>query len=215
MLDTDAAALRAELEKERTLTSALLERLVHCDDTACAAGTTDQTGSDLIGCRVELYWPKEKAWFAGDIVSFDRTTAKVTVAYDDGDRTSHLLTKSRWRLALREDAKLRGAPPLQVALNDALNGRVAEIISRLRTRGGSASIAAAELRLTTQGEQTRDPITGKPADFYFGEPFGEPSHKTGMAPTVAAQQLSQVHMKSNVALQQRCVFSRSEPMKPT
>jgi hypothetical protein len=89
MLDTDAVALRAELEQERALTTALLERLVRCDDAACAAAATDQTGSHLIGCRIEIYWAKEKAWFAGEVVSFDRATGKVTVAYDDGDRTSH------------------------------------------------------------------------------------------------------------------------------
>ena len=207
MLDTDAVALRAELEQERALTTLLLERLVRCDDAACAAAATDQTGSHLIGCRVEIYWAKEKAWFAGEVVSFDTATGKVTVAYDDGDRASHVLSKSRWRLALRADAKLRDVPPLQTALNDALSGRITEIISRLRNRGGTPSIAAAELRLTA--EPTRDPITGKPADFYFIEP----PHKPSLAPAAVATQLpvSEVYMKSNVTLQQRCALGHGEP----
>jgi hypothetical protein len=110
-------------------------------------------------------------------------------------------------LALRADAKLRDVPPLQTALNDALSGRITEIISRLRNRGGTPSIAAAELRLTA--EPTRDPITGKPADFYFIEP----PHKPSLAPAAVATQLpvSEVYMKSNVTLQQRCALGHGEP----
>lgn len=50
------------------------------------------------GMRIEVYWPKYKAYYKGTISSFHQTTGQHEVRYDDGDIENIKLNKEQWRI---------------------------------------------------------------------------------------------------------------------
>lgn len=60
---TELRKARSELQAERALNAALLKRLVTFEDLSSLFPSSE--AQELLGCRIEVYWTKEKAWFPG------------------------------------------------------------------------------------------------------------------------------------------------------
>jgi len=70
----------------------------------------DVRAHGLVGHRIEVYWPKEKQWYAGCIVSYDARQEKHRVMYDDGDKEWEILDQgadgqAEWRDLLEVHAR--------------------------------------------------------------------------------------------------------------
>jgi len=50
-----------------------------------------------IGDNLEIYWPLEKQYYPGTVVSIDADTEKFNIDYDDGDKETLDLTNQVWR----------------------------------------------------------------------------------------------------------------------
>jgi hypothetical protein len=48
---------------------------------------TDQNGvgDDLVGKRVEVFWPDDVEWYGGKVIGFDNSSDKHCILYDDGE----------------------------------------------------------------------------------------------------------------------------------
>ena len=56
-------------------------------------------GEEIIGRRVRVYWPGCKTWFCGTVTGVVAGSARGTrhtIAYDDGDRKAHALSRMEW-----------------------------------------------------------------------------------------------------------------------
>lgn len=51
---------------------------------------------ELVGKRVRVWWPAERAFFAGKVESFDADRLRHRVSYDDGDEEWLNMAKERW-----------------------------------------------------------------------------------------------------------------------
>ncbi|KAL1312736.1 hypothetical protein HN51_039337 [Arachis hypogaea] len=51
---------------------------------------------DVIGKRIKVYWPLDKAWYEGTVKSFDNATSKHLVLYDDDEEESLDLSKEKF-----------------------------------------------------------------------------------------------------------------------
>lgn len=50
-------------------------------------------GEEVVGRRIKVYWPLDKAWYEGSIKSFDSIASKHVVCYDDDEEESLDLSK--------------------------------------------------------------------------------------------------------------------------
>ncbi|OMO61585.1 hypothetical protein CCACVL1_23400, partial [Corchorus capsularis] len=55
-------------------------------------------GENLIGLKVQVWWPKDKAFYEGFIESFDSARKKHKVHYNDGDEEILNLKRERWEI---------------------------------------------------------------------------------------------------------------------
>ncbi|KAK7284586.1 hypothetical protein RJT34_19335 [Clitoria ternatea] len=52
-------------------------------------------GQEVVGRRIKIYWPLDKAWYEGLVKSFDNLTSKHLVHYDDDEEESLDLSKEK------------------------------------------------------------------------------------------------------------------------
>ena len=81
---------------------------LQCDDSnlsdgggaevAPSAPVDDSAASQLVGERVSVHWGGDQTWYAGVIMKMDEQCDSITVAYDDGDTISHILSTAELRL---------------------------------------------------------------------------------------------------------------------
>ncbi|KAI3718580.1 hypothetical protein L6452_19457 [Arctium lappa] len=64
----------------------------------CTFDETDTNARDLIGRRIKVWWPMDKAFYGGVVKSYDHQKKKHVVLYDDGDIEVLYLDKERWEL---------------------------------------------------------------------------------------------------------------------
>ncbi|KAL5650079.1 hypothetical protein ACJX0J_040888, partial [Zea mays] len=57
---------------------------------------------NLIGSRIKVWWPDDKMFYAGVVESFDASSKKHKVSYDDGDVEVLMLKKERWEFISEE-----------------------------------------------------------------------------------------------------------------
>ncbi|CAI9087112.1 OLC1v1021103C1 [Oldenlandia corymbosa var. corymbosa] len=76
----------------------------------CTAMESETPTTDLIGCRIKVWWPMDKEFYEGVVKSFDTEKKKHVVLYDDGDVEVLRLEKERWELVGEEDQKTRSKP---------------------------------------------------------------------------------------------------------
>ncbi|XP_024988327.1 sister chromatid cohesion protein PDS5 homolog B-like isoform X2 [Cynara cardunculus var. scolymus] len=64
----------------------------------CTLDETKTNPRDLIGRRIKVWWPMDKAFYGGVVKSYDHQKKKHVVLYDDGDIEVLYLDKERWEL---------------------------------------------------------------------------------------------------------------------
>ncbi|KAL2954094.1 hypothetical protein AAZX31_19G202700 [Glycine max] len=78
---------------------------------------------ELIGRRIKVYWPLDKAWYEGSVKSFDSLTSKHVVCYDDGEEESLDLSKEKIEWLQESSSKKlkrlrRGVPAVRKMMID-------------------------------------------------------------------------------------------------
>merc|ERR1712023_341836 len=54
-----------------------------------------ETGQELVGRPIKVYWPIDQAWYDGYVEKYDEKTMKHTVRYSDGKGEKLLLANER------------------------------------------------------------------------------------------------------------------------
>ncbi|GBG74693.1 hypothetical protein CBR_g19098 [Chara braunii] len=67
-------------------------------------------GEELVGRRVKVWWPQDKQFYTGQVMSYNPTTKKHEVAYDDGDSELLKMDKQRFALLDVNPSKLQVSP---------------------------------------------------------------------------------------------------------
>ncbi|CAL5026603.1 unnamed protein product [Urochloa decumbens] len=57
---------------------------------------------NLVGSRIKVWWPDDKKFYKGVVESFDTSSKKHKVAYDDGDVEVLMLKKEKWEFIAKE-----------------------------------------------------------------------------------------------------------------
>lgn len=77
----------------------------------------------MVGRRIKVYWPLDKAWYEGCVKSFDKATGKHLIQYDDDEEESLELAKEKieWvRDSVKKLKRLRRgfSPPKHMVIED-------------------------------------------------------------------------------------------------
>ncbi|ESQ39921.1 hypothetical protein EUTSA_v10000739mg [Eutrema salsugineum] len=64
----------------------------------CSTTEKKLATDELIGCRIEVWWPMDKRFYEGTVKSYDSTKQKHVILYEDGDVEVLRLDKERWEL---------------------------------------------------------------------------------------------------------------------
>ncbi|XP_019095474.1 PREDICTED: sister chromatid cohesion protein PDS5 homolog A-like [Camelina sativa] len=64
----------------------------------CSTNESKLANDELIGCRIEVWWPMDKRFYEGTIKSYDSTKQRHVILYEDGDVEVLNLDKERWEL---------------------------------------------------------------------------------------------------------------------
>ncbi|CAO2042879.1 unnamed protein product [Urochloa humidicola] len=59
---------------------------------------------NLVGSRIKVWWPDDKMFYKGVVESFNTSSKKHKVAYDDGDVEVLMLKKEKWEFIAEEQA---------------------------------------------------------------------------------------------------------------
>ncbi|XP_042007075.1 protein starmaker-like isoform X1 [Salvia splendens] len=81
------------------------------------ASETRELGENLVGSKVEVWWPEDQLYYEGVIDSFDSAKKKHRVLYNDGDEEILNLKKEEWRF-LNEDAVSNGDEDVEHSSHD-------------------------------------------------------------------------------------------------
>ncbi|XP_074271941.1 sister chromatid cohesion protein PDS5 homolog A isoform X2 [Silene latifolia] len=84
----NSTAVSLKKQKRRSVSG-----LAKCTSNEAAGHTTD-----LIDCRINIWWPLDKRFYQGVVKSYDPDKKKHVVLYDDGDVEVLRLDKERWEL---------------------------------------------------------------------------------------------------------------------
>lgn len=103
----------------------------------------------MLGHRIEVYWPREKKWFAGLLTHHNEALGEHTIGYDDGDTQQLDLTgeKFRWLDGTPGGTAKRTAGG--TAARTAGAGTAARTAAR--TAGAAAARTAAAAAATGEG----------------------------------------------------------------
>ncbi|ONM16168.1 hypothetical protein ZEAMMB73_Zm00001d003123 [Zea mays] len=93
-------------QQEDRGTSSKRKRLLEAQDTPVSK-KNKMLDKNLIGSRIKVWWPDDKMFYAGVVESFDASSKKHKVSYDDGDVEVLALKKERWEFIAEE----QGADP--------------------------------------------------------------------------------------------------------
>ncbi|KAI5670934.1 hypothetical protein M9H77_11298 [Catharanthus roseus] len=55
-------------------------------------------GEKLVGCKIKVWWPMDQKYYEGLVDSFDLSTMKHKILYDDGDEEILNLMGEDWEL---------------------------------------------------------------------------------------------------------------------
>lgn len=72
----------------------------------CTSNEGDGPTTDLVDCRIKVWWPMDKCFYEGVVKSYDPEKKKHVVLYNDGDVEVLRLEKERWEL-IDDDHKLK------------------------------------------------------------------------------------------------------------
>jgi len=88
-------------QQEDRGTSSKRKRLLEAQDTPVSK-KNKMLDKNLIGSRIKVWWPDDKMFYAGVVESFDASSKKHKVSYDDGDVEVLALKKERWEFIAEE-----------------------------------------------------------------------------------------------------------------
>ncbi|KAD3068705.1 hypothetical protein R6Q59_017272 [Mikania micrantha] len=76
--------------------------------SAPASGDTNPIyGDEVVNRRIRVYWPLDKSWYEGCVKSFDKSSGKHLVQYDDSEEELLDLSKEKIELLKEQVKKLR------------------------------------------------------------------------------------------------------------
>ncbi|CAH9112133.1 unnamed protein product [Cuscuta epithymum] len=87
-ISSDSKPVSIKKQKKKNIS-----RLIKCTSKGRESPTMD-----LIGCRIQVWWPMDKKFYEGVIKSFDTQKKKHVILYNDGDVEVLRLDKERWEL---------------------------------------------------------------------------------------------------------------------
>ncbi|KAI3928596.1 hypothetical protein MKW98_024197, partial [Papaver atlanticum] len=64
----------------------------------CSLKDANNQSSEMIGCRIKVWWPIDKEYYKGVIQSYDAKKKKHEILYDDGEVEVLQLGRERWEL---------------------------------------------------------------------------------------------------------------------
>ncbi|KAL9813536.1 putative sister chromatid cohesion protein Pds5 [Arabidopsis thaliana] len=65
---------------------------------SCSTKENKLVNDELIGCRIEVWWPMDKRFYEGTVKSYDSTKQRHVILYEDGDVEVLNLKKEQWEL---------------------------------------------------------------------------------------------------------------------
>ncbi|XP_028782650.1 microtubule-associated protein futsch [Neltuma alba] len=104
-----------------------------------------ERGEALVGSRVKVYWPHDRAYYKGVIDSFDPSKKKHKVMYDDGDEEILNLEKETWQLlkdepgSNKEEGSGRSSPDASPNTPPKKKGKASDSIQRSKVDSSSKS----------------------------------------------------------------------------
>ncbi|KAJ9563026.1 hypothetical protein OSB04_008186 [Centaurea solstitialis] len=96
--DVDLEKPKKSIEKSGPLPVKKRKRRRVSGLAKCTSGETESNTRDLIGKRIRVWWPMDKAFYGGVVKSYDHQKKKHVVLYDDGEIEVLFLAKERWEL---------------------------------------------------------------------------------------------------------------------
>ncbi|CAM8985985.1 unnamed protein product [Rhodiola kirilowii] len=64
----------------------------------CTTKDDETQPTDLVGCRIKVWWPLDRKFYGGVVKSYKKKTRQHEITYDDGDVETLYLDKERWEL---------------------------------------------------------------------------------------------------------------------
>eukprot|EP00268_Persea_americana_P056177 TRINITY_DN6598_c0_g1_i2.p1 TRINITY_DN6598_c0_g1~~TRINITY_DN6598_c0_g1_i2.p1 ORF type:complete len:1598 (+),score=356.34 TRINITY_DN6598_c0_g1_i2:124-4917(+) len=64
----------------------------------CSTEKAEELNTELIGCRVKVWWPMDKQYYEGMVQSYDPGKKKHVILYEDGDVEVLNLDKEKWEV---------------------------------------------------------------------------------------------------------------------
>uniref|UniRef100_A0A1D1Z6W4 Sister chromatid cohesion protein PDS5 B n=1 Tax=Anthurium amnicola TaxID=1678845 RepID=A0A1D1Z6W4_9ARAE len=64
----------------------------------CSLQKLEKDDTELVGCRIKVWWPLDKRFYEGTVQSHDPGKKKHVILYDDGDMEVLKLNKEKWEL---------------------------------------------------------------------------------------------------------------------
>ncbi|KAE8658226.1 transcription initiation factor TFIID subunit 5-like isoform X1 [Hibiscus syriacus] len=124
-------------------------------------------GDYLIGLKVKVWWPKDRAFYEGVIYSFDAAKKKHKVHYDDGDTEILNLKREKWKIIEgesepdEEEAANHSSPdgssemPQKKKTKQLINQAKIKM-DALPKRGGGTSAGKFKSAATKSGRKTKE-----------------------------------------------------------
>ncbi|CAN7134193.1 unnamed protein product [Brassica rapa subsp. narinosa] len=125
-----------------------------------------ELGEELVGKRVNIWWPLDKKFYDGVIESYNSLNKKHQVLYSDGDSEELNLKKERWEIISeeKEEIDLPDSTPLSDIMrrNKAKKRKTESMHVQLKSSSEVGSSKKKDLvtSSTRQGKVTKDAVKG-------------------------------------------------------
>ncbi|XP_039043257.1 titin homolog isoform X3 [Hibiscus syriacus] len=142
------------------------------------ASDSMEYGENLVGLKVKVWWPKDRAFYEGFIHSFDAVKKKHKVHYDDGDMEILNLKREKWKIIEdesepdEEEAANNSSPdgssetPQKKKAKTVNQPNKKTKMDALPKRGGGTSVGKSKSAVTKFGRKTKEDgkVDGKSKD---------------------------------------------------
>ncbi|CAK9216146.1 unnamed protein product [Sphagnum troendelagicum] len=71
------------------------------------ASSTDKGKEDLVGCGIKVWWPLDRRFYKGEVISYDAKKKRHKVLYDDGEQEILDLGVERWQLTTKKQRLMK------------------------------------------------------------------------------------------------------------
>ncbi|KAK8509357.1 hypothetical protein V6N13_062408 [Hibiscus sabdariffa] len=132
------------------------------------ASDSMEYGENLVGLKVKVWWPKDRAFYEGVIHSFDAIKKKHKVHYDDGDTEILNLKREKWKIIEdesepdEEEAANNSSPDGSSEMPQKKKAKTADQLCKKTKmdaspkRGGGASAGKSKSAATKSGRKTKE-----------------------------------------------------------